>query len=279
MYFIASLLLGDGRPLRQMDGAEIDNSDEEDPLAVLRAGRTERNRPIAAGVVALQSSGGAGHELSRRHVSPSEDLLRVSGRPEGGNEDPRVRFETLFRQNADAVLGYATRRSDPDAAQEVVAETFAVAWRRLDAVPDPPLAWLLGVARKVLANQRRSRARAESLTLRIVSGSVASADDPAEVVDARVSVQAAIDRLLPAEREVLELLAWEGLSPAQAAEALGCSRAAIAVRLHRARRRLLRLLGAPLDTQRSSAGSTESGRTSRDQVTPATTMKEANDAG
>jgi len=202
--------------------------------------------------------------------------LRADGTPE---EDPRRRFEALFRQNADTVLSYATRRSDPDTAQEVVAETFAVAWRRLDVVPDPAIGWLLGVARKVLANQRRSRARAESLTLRIVSGSVASADDPAEVVDARLSVQAAIDRLLPAEREVLELLAWEGLSPAQAAEALGCSRAAIAVRMHRARRRLLRLLGAPLDTQRYSARLPGSGPSPNDQVPSATTMKEARDAG
>jgi RNA polymerase sigma-70 factor (ECF subfamily) len=192
--------------------------------------------------------------------------LRASGTPGEANADPLGRFEALFRQNADTVLAYATRRSDPDTAQEVVAETFAVAWRRLDVVPDPAIAWLLGVARKILANERRSRTRSESLTLRIVNGSVSSPDDPAEVVDARLSVQAAIDRLLPAEREVLELLAWEGLSPAQAAEVLGCSRAAIAVRMHRARRRLLRLLGAPLETHRPS-------------VSPATTMKEARDAG
>jgi RNA polymerase sigma-70 factor (ECF subfamily) len=205
--------------------------------------------------------------------------LRASGTPEEADADPLGRFEALFRQNADAVLAYATRRSDPDTAQEVVAETFAVAWRRLDVVPDPAIAWLLGVARKVLANERRSRSRSESLTLRIVNGPVSSPDDPAEVVDARLSVQAAIDRLLPAEREVLELLAWEGLSPAQAAEALGCSRAAIAVRLHRARRRLLRLLGAPTETHRPSAGESKRGPSPSDQVTTATTMKEARDAG
>jgi len=55
-----------------------------------------------------------------------------------------ARFEALFRENADTVLAYATRRSDPDTAQEIVAETFAVAWRRLDVVPDPALPWLLG---------------------------------------------------------------------------------------------------------------------------------------
>ncbi|MEO8293126.1 MAG: hypothetical protein ABI635_08290 [Actinomycetota bacterium] len=60
------------------------------------------------------------------------------------------RFETLFLDHADAVLAYAARRSDPDTAQEVVADTFVVAWRRMAAVPDPALLWLLGVARRVL---------------------------------------------------------------------------------------------------------------------------------
>jgi RNA polymerase sigma factor (sigma-70 family) len=155
------------------------------------------------------------------------------------------RFEALFRQHADAVLAYAVRRSDRDTAQEVVAETFAVAWRRLDAIPEPALPWLLGVARRVLANGRRSRARAEALALRIVSEPGAPSEDPADVVGARLSAQAAFGLLSSAEREVLELLAWEGLSPAQTAQVLGCSRAAIALRMHRARRHLGRLLDDP----------------------------------
>jgi RNA polymerase sigma-70 factor, ECF subfamily len=163
-----------------------------------------------------------------------------------------ARFETLFRENADTVLAYATRRSDPDTAQEIVADTFAVAWRRLDVVPDPALPWLLGVARNVLANERRSRRRAEGLMLRLVRAPVESSDDPADVIDARWTVQAALDRLLPAEREVLELLAWEGLSAAEASDALGCSRVALGVRMHRARRRFRQLLDAPIEGQTSS---------------------------
>lgn len=164
--------------------------------------------------------GGSGHEFGKRHLSPRGGLLRASGPHEEPQAYALRRFEALFRQNADTVLAYAARRSDLDTAQEVVAETFAVAWRRLDVVPDPALPWLLGVARKVLANERRSRSRAEALTLRLGRESVASSDDPADVVDARLSAQAALDRLLPAEREVLELLGGTFSGP-------GCRRAEV----------------------------------------------------
>jgi RNA polymerase sigma-70 factor (ECF subfamily) len=67
--------------------------------------------------------------------------------------------ERLFHDHADTVLAYALRRSDPDTAQEVVSETFTVAWRRLSDIPDPPLPWLLGVARRVLGNHQRASSR------------------------------------------------------------------------------------------------------------------------
>jgi len=204
--------------------------------------------------------------------------LRAGGTPRHAKADPLGRFEALFRQNADTVLAYATRRSDPDTAQEVVAETFAVAWRRLDVVPDPAIGWLLGVARKILANERRSRSRADALTLRLVGGSEASSEDTAEVVDARLSVQAALDGLPPADREVLELLAWEGLSADEAADVLGCSRAAIAVRLHRARRRFHRSLEAPIEAQTSSSASPEISPKRSNRISQTTRMEEADDA-
>ena len=69
------------------------------------------------------------------------------------------RFESLFREHHAAVRGYALRRGPPDMAPDVVAETFLVAWRRLDDVPADPLPWLYGVARRGLANARRSADR------------------------------------------------------------------------------------------------------------------------
>ena len=71
-------------------------------------------------------------------------------------EPPQVVFERLYRANYDRVLAYGLRRTDPERARDATAETFVVAWRRLADVPPDPLPWLLGVARRVLANERRA---------------------------------------------------------------------------------------------------------------------------
>lgn len=155
------------------------------------------------------------------------------------------RFEILFHEHADAVLAYALRRSDPEIAQEVVSETFAVAWRRLGDIPDPALPWLLGVARRVLANSRRSTSRQRALALRLAQEPADAAYDSIGEVDTRLSARAALALLPPTQREAIELVAWEGLSSAEAAELLACPRGVFAVRLHRARRRLQRHLSDP----------------------------------
>jgi RNA polymerase sigma factor (sigma-70 family) len=163
------------------------------------------------------------------------------------------RFERLFRQHYPLVRAYALRRAAPDAAQDVVADTFVVAWRRLEDVPDDPLPWLYATARKVLANQRRSASRSAALHARLASAAGAvggsleaagvSADAADRVADAEV-MRLALARLSDRGREALMLVAWEGLSGARAARAAGCSKAAFAVRLHRARARLADELAA-----------------------------------
>jgi len=149
------------------------------------------------------------------------------------------RFEGLFRDSYPLLRAYALRRAGPDAAQDVVAETFLVAWRRFEDVPPDPLPWLYGTARRVLANQRRSAARGVALEQRM-TGSVAvnrEADLGDSVADAEL-LRLALRRLSDRSREALMLVAWEGLDGARAARAAGCSRAAFAVRLHRARAQL-----------------------------------------
>lgn len=122
---------------------------------------------------------------------------------------------------------------------DVVAEVFTVAWRSLDRIPAEALPWLLGVARNVVLHRHRAAGRRAALDVRLRGE---RAPDPA-VVDADASpVLAALAALGARDREVVMLVCWEGLSPAEAAVALGVSTPAVRVRLHRARRRLARLM-------------------------------------
>jgi RNA polymerase sigma-70 factor, ECF subfamily len=158
------------------------------------------------------------------------------------------RFEEIFDGTYPRVLAYSLRRAaDRGSAEEVVSETFLIAWRRRHELPEEPLPWLLGTARKVLANQRRAAGR------RLPTGTH-GAPDPAQAPDAgpgpyetvaeREALAAAFARLAGRDREVLSLIAWEGLQVREAARVVGCSAAAFSLRLHRARRRLLKELGA-----------------------------------
>jgi RNA polymerase sigma-70 factor (ECF subfamily) len=152
-------------------------------------------------------------------------------------EDVR-RFEAVFDGCFDRVLAYALARADVEVAKEAAAEVFAIAWRRRADLPPEPLPWLLGTARKVLSTDRRSAQRRDALTDRVVHHRpTASTGDPADGVVERAAALDALERLRPADRELLCLLAWDGLTPAEAAESLGISAATFSVRVHRARRR------------------------------------------
>jgi RNA polymerase sigma-70 factor (ECF subfamily) len=161
----------------------------------------------------------------------------------------RERFETLFRQHYGAVVRYAVRRVGREGADEVVAETFLVAWRHLDRVPDAALPWLFATARKVVANELRRRQRQLRLVDRAAAHTELETADHSGAVDETLRVHAAMTALGERDREVLRLHAWEHLDPADAARVLGCSSAAYKVRLHRARRRLALYLAAPVSSE------------------------------
>jgi RNA polymerase sigma-70 factor (ECF subfamily) len=148
----------------------------------------------------------------------------------------RVQFEQLYRQHAGPVLAYARRRTTQEAGDDVVAEVFLVAWRRADEVPAQLLPWLLGVARRVLANQRRGEHRGVALRDRIRAEQLAGVRSPLGD-DVPSPAVRALWSLGVSDQELLMLSAWDGLSRAEAAEALGISVETLAVRLHRARRR------------------------------------------
>ena len=156
-----------------------------------------------------------------------------------------MRLERLFYAHAGAVRAYARRRIDAAAADDTVAEVFATAWRRLDDVPEEALPWLLGCARLVLAHQHRRVRRDTALLDRLKAGASGPSSDESG------AVLAALATLSERDRELLLLIAWEGLEPAQAAEVLGCSRNALAVRLYRARKRLTVALSRAEDGART----------------------------
>ena len=158
----------------------------------------------------------------------------------GSPEERRRRFEDVYWANSAAILGYVLRRTaSPHDAADVIAETFLTAWRRLDAVPpgDGARLWLYGVARRVLANHRRGERRRTAANDRLRAQLTAGYEPP--LYTGELAEVAAAFRTLPEpDRELLALVAWEGLDPGQVAAVLGCSRNAARIRLHRARRRL-----------------------------------------
>lgn len=149
-------------------------------------------------------------------------------------------FTPSFETFSAKVYGYAVRRVPREDVEDVVAETFLVAWRRRQVIPDEPLPWLYGVARKVIANRRRTLRRQAALQQRVVEVSSAAPgllyEEPESL--ARTTVNQIIQLLPESQREALLLRYWENLNNREAAIAAGCSTTAFAIRLHRARRRL-----------------------------------------
>ena len=158
-------------------------------------------------------------------------------------EDRAARFEALFAAYSDVIYSYARRRMSKQEAEDVVSDAFLIAWRRLDDIPTEPVSWLIVVARNVIANRRRADDRRATMEARLRrSPDVTNVPDPGVASASEPRVLDALAGLPVGEREVIELIAWEGLSPAEVATALGIVRATVYVRLHRARQRLTRTL-------------------------------------
>jgi RNA polymerase sigma-70 factor, ECF subfamily len=208
------------------------------PFGLHERSRARRANDVSAGARirllslarVLMGSGGGGC-----------NARRTAGHSQSVTVTARQQFEALYDAHAGAVLAYALRRTSSSAADDVVSEVFLVAWRRSADVPVEPRVWLLSIARKVLANQRRGHARQSALRDRLGAqpshGGVSGVRDDG---DGRVLRALAV--LGERDREALMLLAWEGLSSREAAVVLDISEQAYRVRLHRARTRLARAL-------------------------------------
>jgi RNA polymerase sigma factor (sigma-70 family) len=148
-------------------------------------------------------------------------------------------FRRLFDAHYAELDRFVRRRvADRSSVDDVVAETFMTAWRRRADIPDPALPWLYGVCIRVIATSRRAATRRDRLRGRLASARTEPTRDPADLHAARSAVSSAFARLSTEEREVLRLIAWDGLSTEEAAAALGCTPGAFRTRFHRARREL-----------------------------------------
>jgi RNA polymerase sigma factor (sigma-70 family) len=163
-------------------------------------------------------------------------------------DERQGRFAIIYEATYSRVAAFARRRASEADADDVIAETFLVAWRRLDDVPlgEGTLPWLYGVTRRVLSQRMRSTRRRDRLLARL--GRVGSRDveeiSEAETLDDREVVRMALSRLRPDDQELLRLAEWEDLPAQQLAQIFKCSTNAIAIRLHRAHKRFAEALKA-----------------------------------
>ncbi|MEU5416648.1 RNA polymerase sigma factor [Streptomyces clavifer] len=154
------------------------------------------------------------------------------------------RFGELYRDHRGAIETYAARRVHPDRVADVVADVFLTAWRRMEDIGDADeLPWLYGVARRTLANDRRSQRRQLSLT-ELLAAQPASfnSSEHADSAVAMADLAKAFSLLKEEDQEILRLAIWENLSTSGQASVLKCSMATARVRLFRARKRLKKIL-------------------------------------
>ena len=173
------------------------------------------------------------------------------------DDDRRLRFERLAAAVYEPLQRYIRRRAGASLVDDALADTLLVLWRRLDDVPvTDPLPWCYGVARRCLANVRRSGQRHERLVARLTADPPPLTTDRLDAANDDDEIHAALAQLSDADRELVHLWAWEGLEPREIAVAVDSTPNAISIRLYRVRQRLAEQLGK----DRASAGHDNSTR-------------------
>ena len=160
----------------------------------------------------------------------------------------RERLTGLWVEHHEPVTRFVARRVSEALVDDVVSETFLVAWRRLDDVPADPRPWLFGVARNVLATHMRTHGRWRALSVRLEREPEPGHQGADDVAADRADLRRAWELLSDADREAIALVAWDGLTTVEAAHVLGCRPTTFSVRLTRARKRLLAFSEVPSET-------------------------------
>lgn len=161
----------------------------------------------------------------------------------------RSRFELVAREVFEPLQRYLLRRAQRDMVDDVLSEVLLVVWRRIDDVPvGAELLWSYGVARRILANQRRSERRHLRLVDRLDAEPPPPAPGAGDSSALGPELEEAISRLSRDDRELVHLWAWEQLEPREIAVVLGSNPNAVSLRLTRVKKKLL----SELDRQDSS---------------------------
>lgn len=174
-----------------------------------------------------------------------------------------ARFAEIYEKFLRRVYGYCIRRTSPDRVDDVVAETFLIAWRRISDMPgdDSALPWLYAVAYKVLGNQWRSQRRAQKLSEKLAQigmAPVVSTEDRIVVGEETRQVLEAVSRLKRTDQEILKLAVWEEVTQTDIAYVLDISPGAVKQRLYEARKNLT-LEYNRLENQRTTTPAAQKG--------------------
>jgi RNA polymerase sigma-70 factor (ECF subfamily) len=176
-------------------------------------------------------------------MSDTTDLSRT-GRGVSRNRQDRddvTRFTEVFDATYSDLVRFVRRREATDISEDVVAETFLVAWRRLDDLPpasSAARAWLFGIARGVMLNESRGSRRRDALNVRLGDTYSGQIEGPDDLVASQVDMSRAWLCLAAVHQEALALAVLDGLDAPEAASVLGISPVAFRLRLSRARRAL-----------------------------------------
>lgn len=182
----------------------------------------------------------------------------------GDNDSER--FKALYVAHSREVFAYALRRlRNADTAADVMAEVFTVAWRKLNAIPngDSAKLWLFGVARNVVRNQERGIRRRTNLAARLATNfsGIDYEPDPAPEPALVELVRVALEELKEDERELMQLVMWDSLTPSQAAQVVGIPPGTVRTKLHKARVKLRTALMAQAPERFFENGHVYSGET------------------
>jgi RNA polymerase sigma-70 factor, ECF subfamily len=173
-------------------------------------------------------------------------VVAIEALDEENAADAEKRLRRMYDESYGRLLAYALGYLDRPSAEEIVSETFLIAWRRLADAPVPELPWLFGIARNLIRERYRADRRLRDLCVELSAQADTGTGDIADDVTERAAALRALAELGDLDRELLTLLAWHGLTNREAAEVLGIRPSTLLVRVHRARRRL-RAAMAPTD--------------------------------